>query len=144
MSTEKRSRKEIISYTMSRVKSRDTKIELLMRKELWRRGFRYRVNDKGVFGKPDICFRRYKLAIFCDSEFWHGKDWEKRKNDFKSNKKFWQKKIEANIARDLKVNKYLHDSGWRVLRFWGKDIIKDPAACVDKIVTVLQELDKAE
>lgn len=118
---------------MQAVKSKDSKIELLLRQELWNRGLRYRKNVKSVFGHPDIAFISKKVAIFCDSEFWHGYDWETRKEDIKSNKDFWITKIERNIARDEEVNDYLTSHGWVVLRFWGKEIQKNVAKCADMI-----------
>lgn len=118
---------------MQAVKSKNTKIELLLRQELWKRGLRYRKNVKSVFGHPDIAFIGKKVAVFCDSEFWHGYDWDKRKSDIKSNKAFWIAKIERNIARDKEVNDYLTSHGWTVLRFWGKEIQKNVTHCVDMI-----------
>ena len=118
---------------MQAVKSKDSKIECLLRQELWNRGLRYRKNVNSVFGHPDIAFIGKKVAVFCDSEFWHGYDWEKRKNDIKSNKEFWISKIERNMARDEEVNDYLTSHGWTVLRFWGKQIQKDAAGCADLI-----------
>jgi DNA mismatch endonuclease (patch repair protein) len=70
---------EQISYNMSRVRNKDSKIELLLRKELWKRGLRYRKNVVLIEGKPDIVFIGKKVAVFCDSEFWHGYDWDERK-----------------------------------------------------------------
>ena len=119
---------------MQAVKSKDSKIELLLRRELWKRGLRYRKNTNSVFGHPDIAFIGKKVAVFCDSEFWHGYDWGKRKSDIKSNKDFWIKKIERNMARDKEVNDHLTSQGWKVLRFWGKQIEKDAAGCADIIV----------
>ena len=130
---------EQISYNMRQVKSKDSAIELVLRKELWRRGLRYRKNVKSVCGKPDIAFVGKKIAVFCDSEFWHGFNWEERKKDFKSRQEFWIPKIERNMQRDNEVNQYLQEQGWTVLRFWGKDIKRDPAACADLIVKVLKE-----
>ncbi len=118
---------------MQAIKSKDSEIELLLRQELWARGLRYRKNAKSVFGHPDIAFIGKKVAVFCDSEFWHGCDWENRKNDIKSNKEFWISKIERNIARDEEVNDYLKSHGWKVLRFWGKDIKKNASDCADLI-----------
>ena len=118
---------------MSSVKSKNSKIELLLRHELWKRGLRYRKNVKTVYGHPDIVFIGKKIAVFCDSEFWHGYDWENRKNDIKSNVEFWTTKIERNIARDKEVNEYLTSHGWTVLRFWGKQIEKDTSGCADII-----------
>lgn len=85
---------------MRAVESKGSKIELLLAKELWSKGLRYRKNDKSIFGKPDFVFKSLKIALFCDSEFWHGKNWEERKKDFKSNQEFWIPKIERNIHRD--------------------------------------------
>lgn len=124
---------EQISYNMSRVKNKDSEIELVLRKELWARGMRYRKNVKSVFGKPDVAFIGKKIAVFCDSEFWHGYDWENRKSDIKSRREFWIPKIERNIQRDKEVNERLCNEGWIVLRFWGKDIKRDVGACADEI-----------
>lgn len=131
--------KEQISYNMSRVKCKDSDIELILRHELWERGLRYRKNDKSVVGKPDIVFKGVKVAVFCDSEFWHGYNWEERKNDIKSNKEFWISKIERNMERDQEVNNYLKADGWIVLRFWGMTIKKDPADCADIIEKTVEE-----
>ena len=130
---------KIVSYNMSCIKCKDTSIEVILRKELWKRGLRYRKNAKNVFGKPDIVFRSKKIAVFCDSEFWHGYDWDKRKHDFKKNRDFWIPKIEGNIRRDNEVNEYLSKNGWVVLRFWGYEIKKNPASCADKIENVWKE-----
>lgn len=133
--------KEQISYNMSRVKNKDSAIELALRKELWSRGIRYRKNVSSVFGKPDIAFIGKKVAVFCDSEFWHGYDWNVKKFEIKSHQDFWIPKIERTIQRDKEVNQYLQEQGWTVLRFWGKDIKRDPAACADLIEKVLKEKD---
>lgn len=125
--------KEQRRKNMQAVKSHGSKIEIALSKELWKRGYRYRKNDKTVFGKPDLTFKKYKLAIFVDSEFWHGKDWEIRKFDHKSNQEFWHSKIERNIERDKEVNKYLTVNGWKVLRFWGKEIQNNLITCITKI-----------
>lgn len=125
--------KDQISYNMQQVKSKDTKIEVILRKELWSRGLRYQKNSKKVFGKPDIVFIGKKVAVFCDSEFWHGYNWDERKNDFKSHRDFWIPKIERNMERDIEVNKALESEGWIVLRFWGNDIKNNLKSCADKI-----------
>ena len=130
---------EQISYNMKQVKSKDSEIELLLRKELWRRGIRYRKNVRKIYGNPDIVFIGLKVAVFCDSEFWHGYNWTERKGDFKSNREFWIPKIERNMERDKEVNQVLTDSGWTVLRFWGKEIKKETIKCADKIERVLKE-----
>lgn len=125
--------KEQISYNMKQIKNKDSKIEILLRKELWKRGLRYRKNTNKVFGHPDIAFIGKKIAVFCDSEFWHGFNWEEKKKEIKSNKEFWINKIERNMQRDIEVNTRLNEDGWTVLRFWGKDIKKDTAKCADII-----------
>lgn len=130
---------ELRHKNMQAIKAKDTAIELLLRKELWSRGIRYRKNVKSIVGKPDIAFIKKKIAVFCDSEFWHGFDWERRKSDIKSNRDFWIPKIEKNIARDKEVNDALDADGWIVLRFWGQQIKKDVRACADLIVTALKE-----
>ena len=124
---------------MQAVKNKDSDIELMLRKELWKRGIRYRKNDKTIFGHPDLAFKGKKVAVFCDSEFWHGFDWINRKRDIKSNQEFWIPKIERNIARDQEVTQKLTEEGWAVLRFWGKDIKKNLQECADIIEDSLKE-----
>ena len=130
---------EQISYNMRQVKNKDSQIELLLRKELWSRGLRYRKNSSKVFGHPDIVFIGKKIAVFCDSEFWHGYDWDNRKNEIKSRREFWFPKIEKTIQRDIEVTERLQAEGWIVLRFWGKDIKKNCSDCADQIERVFRE-----
>lgn len=125
--------KEQISLNMRHNKSKDTKPELLLRKELWKRGLRYRKNYKGVCGKPDIVFLKAKIAVFVDGKMWHGYNWDKQKNDFKSHREFWIPKIEQNMARDSIVNQTLTEQGWQVLRFWDFEIKKDLFTCANQI-----------
>lgn len=122
------------SENMSRIKSSNTSIELMLRKELWSRGLRYRINCKKVIGKPDICFLGKKVAVFCDSEFWHGKDYLEGKVP-KSNQEYWIPKIERNINRDAVVNESLRSQQWIVMRFWGKDIMLN----VEKVADLIEE-----
>lgn len=124
---------EQISYNMSQVKNKGSKIEVMLCKELWSRGIRYRKNVKTIFGCPDLAFKRNKVAVFCDSEFWHGYDWENRKKDFKSHQELWLPKIERNIQRDKEVTEKLTNQGWTVIRFWGKEIKQDVSKCADII-----------
>lgn len=122
---------------MRTVKSSGSIIETTLAKALWKKGYRYRKNDKTVLGKPDLTFKRFKLAVFVDSEFWHGKNWKVRKHDHKSNIAYWHTKIERNIKRDKKVNRVLTKNGWIVLRFWGEDIEKKLGYCLHKIEQTL-------
>lgn len=123
---------------MQAIKNKDSEIELLLRRELWGRGLCYRKNVKTVFGHPDIAFVGKKVAIFCDSEFWHGYDWEHRKNDIKRRRDFWIPKIEWNMQRDIEVTGMLEADGWIVLRFWGTEIKTDVSKCADIIETTVK------
>lgn len=125
------------SENMRRIRSSNTSIEIKLRKALWGKGYRYRKNCKQIFGKPDICFIGKKVAVFCDSEYWHGKYLLEDRYIPKTNTKFWVNKIKANIERDKKVNNELEKQGWTVLRFWGEEIEKDLEMCVNKIITVI-------
>ena len=130
---------EQIHYNMSRIRAKDTGIEVKLRKELWCRGIRYRKNVKTVTGKPDLAFIGKKVAVFCDSEFWHGYDWENRKDQLKTNREFWIAKIERNMERDAEVNAELEKGGLTVLRFWGKEIEKETERCADDIEKAVKE-----
>jgi DNA mismatch endonuclease (patch repair protein) len=138
---DERSEEEKRSYTMSRIHGKDTSIEIRLRKALWHNGVRYRVNDRRLPGCPDIAITKYKIAVFCDGEFWHGKNWESKKGTIKSNAEYWTNKIERNMARDSKATEELRRLGWAVLRFWGGDIKKYLDACVGRIMA---ELDAAK
>lgn len=124
---------EQIHYNMSRIRSKDTQIEVKLRKELWSRGLRYRKNVKSVPGKPDVAFIGKKVAVFCDSEFWHGYDWDVRKAAIRTNRGYWIPKIERNMQRDQEVNSLLESQGWVVLRFWGSQINSELSVCADLI-----------
>ncbi|WP_257667300.1 very short patch repair endonuclease [Parapedobacter tibetensis] len=121
------------SYIMSRIRSKDTKPELLLRKALWAQGIRYRTHSKDLPGRPDVVIKKYRLAIFIDGEFWHGHQWEKTKGRIRSNKDFWVAKIERNMARDKENNEALIAMGYTVFRFWGEDIRKNLRQCVNQI-----------
>ena len=118
---------------MQAIRATETRDEILLAKALWHRGHRYRKNDKTVFGKPDLTFKRHKLAIFVDSEYFHGKDWDTAKHRIQTNRDFWWAKIEGNMERDSQVNEELVKTGWKVLRFWSKEIRKNLANCINKI-----------
>lgn len=121
------------SKIMRAIRSTNTKDEVRLAKALWHLGYRYRKNNRKVFGAPDLTFKKLKIAIFVDSEFFHGKDWETQKNRFKSNVGFWQKKIERNMQRDIEVNNHLIGKGWTVLRFWSTEIQNNLENCIAKI-----------
>lgn len=123
---------------MQAIRSSGTRSEVMLAKALWNKGYRYRKNDRGVFGVPDLTFRRKKLAVFVDSEYFHGKDWEKEKYRIKSNRDFWWPKIEGNIRRDTTVNERLLSEGWTILRFWSRDVQKNLVNCVLKIEELLR------
>lgn len=126
------------SKTAKKIKSKNTKIEILLGKAMWAKGLRYRKNCKDVFGKPDFCFKGKKIAIFCDSEFWHGKKFLEGEK-FKTNQEFWETKIKRNIQRDKEVNQKLKNDGWIVLRFWGEDILYRIEQCVSNIIEINKE-----
>lgn len=127
--------KEQRHINMSHIKSRNTSIEVKLCKALWNKGYRYRKNYSKVPGKPDIAITKYKIAIFCDSEFFHGKDWEVLKPRLQKgdNAEYWIPKIQRNRERDDEVNKELLFLGWTVIRFWGKDIMRNVEECVKVI-----------
>lgn len=120
---------------MQHIKSKDTKIEVILRKALWNKGIRYRKNYKALPGNPDIAITKYKIAIFCDGEFFHGKDWEvlRPKLECSNNSEFWISKISKNRERDDETNKQLLFMGWTVIRFWGNDIKRNTDECMKVI-----------
>lgn len=127
---------------MTAIRSTDTSIEVTLRKALWHKGFRYRKNYGLLPGKPDIAITKYHIAIFCDSEFFHGKDWEKLKLRLQNgnNSTYWVKKIERNMERDRENEQALRFREWTVLRFWGKDIMRDTEACVRVVEEAVDEV----
>ena len=119
------------SEIMRAIKGRDTKIEELFRKSLWRMGYRYRKNVASLYGKPDVVFTRKKIAIFIDSCFWHGCPYHCRMPH--SNRAYWFRKIKRNKERDKEATKQLRKDGWKVLRFWEHSIHYNLAKCTKKI-----------
>ncbi|MDF2882861.1 MAG: putative very short patch repair endonuclease [Clostridiaceae bacterium] len=128
---------------MKNINSKDTKIELKLRKALWSRGYRYRKHYNEIPGKPDIVLTKYKIAIFCDGEFFHGKGWNFQKEKLKhsNNSAYWINKISKNIERDNKIDKDLYALGWTVIRFWGKDILEHTDECIKYIEEVIFDLE---
>ena len=131
---------------MKNIRAKDTKIELMLRKALWEKGFRYRKNYTEIPGKPDIVLTKEKIAIFCDGEFFHGKDWEllKPRLEKSNNGEFWIKKISRNRERDEEINRQLEFLGWKVIRFWGTDIKKNLEGCIRVVEEAVFELKMQE
>ncbi|MDE7432956.1 MAG: very short patch repair endonuclease [Lachnospiraceae bacterium] len=134
--------KEQRRKNMQHIRSKDTSIEVLLRQALWKNGIRYRKNYRKLPGKPDIAITKYKIAIFCDGEFFHGKDWEvlKPRLEKSENSEFWINKITRNRERDDEVNKQLLFRGWTVIRFWGTDIKKHTDECVKVVEETIFEI----
>lgn len=129
---------------MKSIKSKNTKMEHLLSTTLWSRGIRFRKNDSTILGKPDLSIKKYKIAVFVDSEYFHGKDWEEEKHKIKTNREFWWKKIEKNQERDRLVNQFLVNNEWKVLRFWSQDIRKKLNLCIDEIIRAVIEKKNVE
>ena len=122
------------SQLMSKIRGKDTKPEIALRKALWAKGIRYRKNYKKLEGNPDIYISRAKLAIFIDGEFWPGHNWEEKKQKIKSNRGYWIPKIERNMVRDRENMQKLEYAGITVLRFWEQEIKKDLEGCVALVI----------
>lgn len=129
---------------MQAIRSKDTSIELRLRKALWQEGIRYRKNYKKLPGKPDIAIIKYRIAVFCDSDFWHGYDWENRNERIKSNRDYWIPKIERNMKRDQEVTNQLQEDGWIVLRFWEWQIKKHLDECVETVKEAVTSFERKE
>lgn len=124
---------------MSRIRLKRGIAETLLSKSLWHSGIRYRRNYKKLPGSPDIAITKHHIAIFIDGEFWHGKDWQKRKPRLKSNREYWIEKIEENMARDQRNDRELQTLGWTVIRFWEKDVKKDVNACASTVIEAIAD-----
>lgn len=120
-------------------KGKGTGPELALGRLMWRSGIRYRKHPKDVPGTPDFCIRKYRLAVFVDGEFWHGRNWEQRREKLKKNREFWIAKIERNIRRDREVNRLLRSRGWKVLRFWETEVRREPGLCLSEILGYLSQ-----
>ena len=124
-----------ISKRMSHVKTKRNSAEIMIAKSLWHRGYRYRLNYKALPGSPDIALAKYRIAIFIDGEFWHGKDFEQRKT-----KDYWIEKIQENIDRDLKNDKLLRQMDWYPIHFWSNDVIKYCNQCVEEVICLIDDI----
>ena len=123
---------------MANVQLKRGKAEVLLAKKLWHLGYRYRLNYRRLPGSPDIAITGLKIAIFIDGEFWHGQNWDERKVKLKSNRDYWIEKIEENIARDKRNNEALSIMGWKVFRFWEKEVLKAPDSCAQKVLSFIK------
>src|SRR4051812_48785213 len=115
------------SLTMSRIRSKNTQIELTLRRLLFAQGFRYRVHVQAIPGRPDIAFTKRKVAVFLDGDFWHGWQFERWSHKLAP---MWRTKIERTMARDAIANRTLRAHGWRVIRIWEHDLKQNPAKCL--------------
>ncbi|MBK0402721.1 very short patch repair endonuclease [Adhaeribacter sp. BT258] len=130
------------SLLMAKIKGKNTKPELALRKGLWNAGFRYRVNYSKLPGKPDMVSKKYKVAIFVDGEFWHGYNWQKEKKSIKANSGYWIPKIQRNMQRDQENNEKLELLGYKVFRFWEHEIRKNLNGCIDQIFNFIRSSTK--
>jgi DNA mismatch endonuclease (patch repair protein) len=128
------------SAVMSRIKAKNTKAEVMLRKALWNYGYRYRLHSKKVIGRPDIIFAKHKMAVFVDGDFWHGYDWENKKEKIGTNKAYWIPKIERNMQRDMEVTQTLLTQGWTVIRFWEHEVKKSLEGCAGEVIVKLKNI----
>lgn len=123
------------SEIMSKVRNKDSKIEIEFRKKLWKAGFRYRKNSTKYFGKPDIVLKKFQTVIFIDSCFWHG--CKKHGSMPQVRKKFWEKKLERNKQRDREVNRYYKKIGWKIIRIWEHNLKNNSEKSLNTILAKL-------
>lgn len=122
----------------------DTRCEVLLRRALWKRGLRYRLHHRGLPGCPDIVFPSTRLAVFCDGDFWHGRDLDARLARLAAghNAAYWVSKIRRNVERDHSQTRALESAGWTVLRYWESDILRDASDIAGRVASVLDRLRK--
>lgn len=125
---------------MANVRLKNGKAEDLLAKKLWHLGLRYRKNWKALPGSPDIAILKHNIAVFVDGEFWHGKDWEQRKQRLRRNRAYWIEKIEENMARDRRADAQLAALGWTPLHFWEKEVLKEPERCLGEILDCISQV----
>lgn len=127
------------SFLMQRIKSDKTTPEILLQKALRKEKIKFKRNYTRLYGAPDIVLAEKKIAIFIDGEFWHGYQWKKKKKKIKANRLYWIPKIERNILRDRHNNQKLKKDGWKVIRFWQKQIEGDLPACLNKVKDMMNK-----
>jgi len=124
------------SKTMSKIRGKNSKPEMLLRKALWNKNIRFRIHRSDLPGRPDLVIEKYKLVIFIDGDFWHRYNWQLRKP--KTNTSFWIPKIERNMQRDRFVNKQLTEVGYTVMRFWEHQVKENLDACVNQVLLYIE------
>ncbi len=119
----------------------DSLHEILLRRELTKLGLRYRTYVGDLPGNPDIVFRTAKVAVFCDGDFWHGRNWARLRRNLlrRHNAAYWIAKIARNRQRDREVTRELVRAGWQVLRIWETDILRNPFAIACSIQALVNE-----
>jgi|SRR5579884_1598313 len=129
----------VTSYVKSRNRSHDTQAELMLRRALWRMGLRYRKNVSELPGKPDIVISRARVVVFCDGDFWHGRNWETLRSKLEqgANARYWPAKIARNIERDREHDARLAADGWHVVRVWETDVKRNPDAVAAEIIKIV-------
>jgi len=132
------------SFNMSKIRAKNTKAEMSLRRLLWKNGVRYRIHVLGIMGKPDIIIKKYRLVIFVDGAFWHGYDWKRKRERIKTNREFWLVKIEMNIERDNRVNNVLRQQGFTVMRFWDHQVLKESDKCLNQILLYIESAKKGK
>ena len=129
--------KEQRRKNMQAIRAKETAFEIMVRKELWKKGIRYRKNVRDLMGVPDIAIKKHKLVIFLDSCYWHG--CPEHGVMPKSNREFWEKKIKRNIERDTEVTSYYRSRNWTILRFWEHEVKQDLDGIIDRIIKAIRD-----
>ena len=131
-----------IRKRMGKVRLKNGKAETILAKMIWHKGYRYRRNYKKLPGSPDIAILRFRIAVFVDGEFWHGENWEERKDKRRHNREYWIEKIEENMARDKRVDAQLKELGWIPIHFWEKQVLKNTDECLNAILELINATDQ--
>lgn len=134
---------EAASRTLASVDSEDTEPERLLQASVAELGLEFESHRSDLPGSPDLVFPDARVAVFCDGDFWHGRNWEERRERLKrgANSEYWIEKIQSNRERDVRQTKELEDAGWQVLRVWEGDIKEDPNQAAEQVMSVLLEAD---
>ena len=131
-----------ISKRMKAMSHKKSKVESILAKALWHKGYRYRLNYKKLPGTPDIVIPKFRIAVFVDGEFWHGKDFDFNKTRLKNNKDYWIEKIQENIERDIRNDMKLRQMEWIPIHFWSNDVKKYSDYCIEVIETFIDSVNQ--